>query len=87
MQFKIKKGLDIPLAGAPEQRISEGAKVSSVALIGLDVHDLKPGMYVREGDRVMPGQPLFFDKANPGVQFTPGDDAWTLAPAFRWLSP
>ncbi|NNF40839.1 MAG: hypothetical protein HKN64_05630, partial [Woeseiaceae bacterium] len=44
MQFKIKKGLDIPLAGAPEQVISPGAAVSSVALIGHDVHDLKPGM-------------------------------------------
>jgi Na+-transporting NADH:ubiquinone oxidoreductase subunit A len=70
MQYKIKKGLDIPLGGAPEQRISEGAEVSSVALIGLDVHDLKPGMYVREGDRVKLGQPLFFDKQNPGVHFT-----------------
>jgi len=70
MQFKIKKGLDIPLSGAPEQVISAGAKVNSVALIGRDTNDLKPGMYVREGDRVKLGQPLYFDKQNPGVQFT-----------------
>ncbi len=55
MQFKISKGLNIPLSGAPEQKISAGAEVSSVALIGLDVHDLKPGMYVREGERVKLG--------------------------------
>jgi Na+-transporting NADH:ubiquinone oxidoreductase subunit A len=70
MQFKIKKGLDIPIAGAPRQVISAGADVSSVALFGRDIHDLKPGMHVREGDRVKLGQPLFFDKQNPGVHFT-----------------
>ena len=78
MQFKIKKGLNIPLAGAPEQVISAGADVSSVALIGRDTHDLKPGMHVREGDRVKLGQPLYFDKDNPGVHFTsPGSGVVT----------
>jgi Na+-transporting NADH:ubiquinone oxidoreductase subunit A len=78
MQFKINKGLDIPLAGAPQQVISAGAKVSSVALIGRDVHDLKPGMHVRKGDRVKLGQPLFFDKQNPGVHFvSPGSGVVT----------
>ncbi len=70
MQFKIKKGLDIPLAGTPEQLISDGPAVSAVALIGRDAHDLKPGMHVRKGDRVKRGQPLYFDKQNPGVHFT-----------------
>jgi Na+-transporting NADH:ubiquinone oxidoreductase subunit A len=70
MQIKIKKGLDIPLAGAPEQRIVPGADVTSVALLGPDTHDLKPGMLVREGDRVKLGQPIYTDKDNPGVNFT-----------------
>ena len=70
MLFKIKKGLNIPLAGAPEQVISAGPKVHSVALIGRDTHDLKPRMHVREGERVKLGQPLFSDKQNPGVNFT-----------------
>jgi Na+-transporting NADH:ubiquinone oxidoreductase subunit A len=70
MHIKIKKGLDIPLAGAPEQRITPGADVTSVALLGPDTHDLKPGMLVREGDRVKLGQPIFTDKDNPGVNFT-----------------
>ena len=61
MQFKIKKGLNIPLAGAPEQKISTGNEVRSVAVIGPDFNDLKPGMFVREGDRVKLGQPLFKD--------------------------
>jgi Na+-transporting NADH:ubiquinone oxidoreductase subunit A len=70
MQFKIKKGLNIPLGGAPEQRISAGPTVSSVALFGRSTHDLKPRMLVQEGDRVRLGQPLYGDKQNPGVHFT-----------------
>ena len=70
MQFKIKKGLNIPLAGAPVQEISAGANVASVALFGPSTHDLKPRMLVSEGDRVKLGQPLFTDKQNPGVNFT-----------------
>jgi len=68
--FKIKKGLDIPIAGHPEQVISEAVAVTSVALIGPDTIDLKPGMLVAVGDTVKLGQPLFIDKQNPGVQFT-----------------
>ena len=70
MHIKIKKGLDIPMAGSPEQRIDDGADVTSVALLGPDTHDLKPRMLVREGDRVKLGQPLYEDKDNPGVVFT-----------------
>ena len=78
MLFKIKKGLDIPIAGSPEQEISAGVEVTSVALIGPDTIDLKPGMLVAEGDRVKLGQPLFNDKSNPGVQFTsPGSGTVT----------
>jgi Na+-transporting NADH:ubiquinone oxidoreductase subunit A len=68
--FKIKKGLDIPISGSPVQEISTGRDVSSVALMGPDTVDLKPGMLVAVGDSVKLGQPLFSDKQNPGVQFT-----------------
>ncbi len=70
MQLKIKKGLDIPLPGAPEQSVSDGPQTSTVAVLGPDFHDLKPGMLVRQGDRVKLGQPLLRDKDNPGVNFT-----------------
>ncbi len=52
------------------QEVSAGAGVSSVALIGPDTVDLKPGMLVAVGDKVKLGQPLFKDKQNPGVHFT-----------------
>ena len=67
---RIKRGLDIPITGAPEQRIETARAVHHVAVIGFDYHGLKPTMAVQVGDRVQKGQPLFSDKKNPGVQVT-----------------
>jgi Na+-transporting NADH:ubiquinone oxidoreductase subunit A len=68
-QFKIKKGLDIRLAGSPRQEIANGKIISRVAVVGRDYVGLKPRMLVAEGDRVVLGQPLFTDRSNEGVQF------------------
>ncbi|MDH3546888.1 MAG: Na(+)-translocating NADH-quinone reductase subunit A [Gammaproteobacteria bacterium] len=70
MQITIKKGLDIPIKGRPEQRIEDATPVKTVALMGTDVVGLRPSMLVREGDRVRLGQALLTDKRNPGVKFT-----------------
>jgi Na+-transporting NADH:ubiquinone oxidoreductase subunit A len=70
MRIKVKKGLDIPLAGWPEQVIDSTRRVTSVGLLGSDTVGLKPGMSVAVGDRVRLGQPLYSDKQNPGVHFT-----------------
>ncbi len=70
MQFTIKKGLDLPITGRPEQNITEGNSIQSVALLGDDYVGLKPKMSVVEGDKVKLGQVLFSDKKNPGVNFT-----------------
>lgn len=66
----IRRGLDLPLAGAPQQHIHDGAAVRSVAVLGADYHGLKPSMSVQVGDRVLCGQPLFVDKTRPGVHIT-----------------
>jgi len=70
MQFTIKKGLDLPIKGDPEQLIENGNKVKSVAVLGTDYVGMKPTMMVNEGDSVKLGQILFTDKKNPGVNFT-----------------
>jgi len=70
MQIRIKKGLNIPVAGAPEQSIHPGAPVAQVALCGHDYVGIKPRMLVDAGDRVTLGQPLFIDKRDPAVPFT-----------------
>jgi Na+-transporting NADH:ubiquinone oxidoreductase subunit A len=67
LRTKIRKGLDLPIAGAPEQVIRDGPEISSVAVIGRDYVGLKPTMRVQEGERVRLGQPLFSDKKNPDV--------------------
>ncbi len=68
--IKINKGLDLPIAGAPEQTIQNGPKVRTVALLGQDYIGMKPTMMVKEGDRVKLGQVIFTDKKTEGVQYT-----------------
>lgn len=70
MQFIIKKGLDLPITGSPEQKIEDGNPVKTVAVLGSDFIGMKPTMMVNEGDIVKLGQVLFTDKKNPGVTFT-----------------
>lgn len=68
--IKIKRGLDLPISGAPEQTIDSSTNVRSVALIGFDYIGMKPTMLVKEGDRVRLGEVLFTDKKNVGVKYT-----------------
>ncbi len=68
--IKIRKGLALPIAGAPGTGIEEGRAIRSVALLGGDYPGMKPTMAVAEGDRVMLGQTLFTDKKNEGVRYT-----------------
>ncbi|HSX91239.1 MAG TPA: Na(+)-translocating NADH-quinone reductase subunit A [Pseudomonas sp.] len=68
--IKIKHGLDLPITGAPTQRIEAARPVRSVAVIGFDYHGMKATMQVQVGDRVKLGQVLFSDKKTPGVDFT-----------------
>lgn len=70
MLIKIKKGLDLPISGKPEQHVHAAKAVRHVAVLGVDHIDLKPAMLVAEGDRVKLGQALFEHKKLPGVRFT-----------------
>ncbi|GGA71279.1 Na(+)-translocating NADH-quinone reductase subunit A [Neiella marina] len=66
----IKKGLDIPISGAPAQAIQEGPAITRVAILGEEYHGMRPTMRVRVGDRVKKAQVLFEDKKSPGVVYT-----------------
>ncbi len=68
--FKIRKGLDLPISGAPSPEFDAGRAVRHVALVGDDYVGMKPKMRVHEGDSVKLGQVLFEDKKTPGVLFT-----------------
>ena len=69
-RHRISKGLDLPIQGAPEQRIESAPQPTRVALIADDYIGMRPTMHVAEGDDVRRGQLLFEDKKTPGVRFT-----------------
>jgi Na+-transporting NADH:ubiquinone oxidoreductase subunit A len=69
LQISIRKGLDLPLPGTPEQVVESAKPVRSVAVLGGDYAGLRPKLAVAVGDRVDTGQPLFFDKRDPDVPF------------------
>ena len=68
--IRIVKGLDIPIAGEPEQVISGGGNVRAVALLGDDYAIRYPSLCVQECDRVRLGQPLFVDRKRPRILIT-----------------
>ncbi|WP_371195425.1 Na(+)-translocating NADH-quinone reductase subunit A [Glaciecola sp. SC05] len=67
--IKIKKGLDLPIQGEPEQTIVETINATKVAILGEEYIGMRPTMHVQVGDTVKKGQLLFEDKKNPGVKF------------------
>lgn len=68
--IKIKRGLDLPIKGAPNQTIQDGPRVTRVAVLGEEYVGMRPTMFVQVDDMVKKGQALFEDKKNPGVMFT-----------------
>ncbi|MCG9728864.1 Na(+)-translocating NADH-quinone reductase subunit A [Shewanella sp. Isolate13] len=66
----IKKGLDLPIVGGPEQVIHDGPAIKHVATLGEEYIGLRPTMKIKVGDKVKKGQVLFEDKKNPGVIYT-----------------
>ncbi|MCR5827356.1 MAG: Na(+)-translocating NADH-quinone reductase subunit A [Bacteroidales bacterium] len=68
-QIRLKKGLDIPVAGAASATIAKTVSADIVAVKPTDFRALVPKMVVKEGDRVLAGDPLFVDKNRPQVSF------------------
>ena len=69
-QFALKKGLNLPVEGAPEQVVTDGSPVRTVAVLGADYVGLKPRLTVQEGDTVACGTPIFAHKDTPDVLVT-----------------
>lgn len=67
--IRLKRGLDIPLAGAAPAKIAETVAPDLVAVKPTDFKGLVPKMAVKEGDLVKAGQVLFVDKLRPEVRF------------------
>lgn len=67
--YKIKKGLDIQLIGEADKIISD-LHAENYALKPTDFIGVFPKLYVKEGDKVKAGSPVFFDKYRDNIQFT-----------------
>ena len=67
---KLKKGLDLPINGAPDQTVEAASRPSAVALLAADYPGMKPTMHVAVGDHVRRGELLFEDKKQTGVRYT-----------------
>lgn len=65
----VRRGLDLPLAGAPEQVIEASAQVTRVALQARDSVGLKPRLLVEVGQSVRLGQPLFEARDDASMRF------------------
>lgn len=68
--YRFRRGLTLPIAGAPEQVLGDAAAPGNVAVSAADYPGMKPAMHVGPGDAVQRGQLLFEDRKQPGVRFT-----------------
>lgn len=66
----LRKGLDIPIKGSAESRISKKVVPGMVAVKPTDFRNLTPKLLVKEGDAVKAGSPVFADKKRPEILFT-----------------
>ncbi|MEM9708005.1 MAG: Na(+)-translocating NADH-quinone reductase subunit A [Pseudomonadota bacterium] len=64
-QYELRRGLDLPIEGAPSQEITSGPPIRTVAAVGSDYIGLKPRLEIEEGDAVGVGAPLFSHKDTP----------------------
>ena len=67
--FNLKKGLNIPIPGIPDQVVHDSKVPNSVAVLGPDFKGLKPKMLVSAGDKVIRGTPLFCHKDAPEISY------------------
>ncbi len=67
--IKIKRGLDIKLAGEAAKSLSELPLPEIIAIKPPDFTGLTPKLMVKEGDEVRAGTPLFYDKNNESISF------------------
>ena len=68
--INIRKGLDIPISGKAEYRLTDARSIATYAVKPTDFVGLTPRLLVEEGDVVMAGDALFCDKKDERIRFT-----------------
>ena len=75
----IRKGLDIPITGAAEQRVTDARHITTYAVKPTDFTGLTSRLMVAEGDAVAIGDTLFCDKNDERIRFTSPVNGWVKA--------
>jgi len=68
-QINITRGFDIPMTGMARKELDILPDTQYVAVLPESFHNIKPKLLVREGDTVLAGTPLFFDKQEERFRF------------------
>ena len=68
--INIRKGLDIPISGSAELRLTDARSLTTYAVKPTDFVGLTPRLLVEEGDTVHTGDTLFVDKHDERIRFT-----------------
>lgn len=66
--IKIKRGLQIDIAGAPAPVVASMNQSELVAISPDDFYGIVPKVLVKEGDAVKAGTPIFYDKKHPELK-------------------
>lgn len=64
----VKKGLDIKLKGEAKTEMVQTSRSSVYTLIPSDFHNKTPKMFLKEGEAVKAGQPVYYFKQDEKVQ-------------------
>lgn len=67
--IRLKKGLNIRMQGVAEPILETASDSEIYALKPTDFPGLTPRLSVKQGDEIMGGEPLFYDKYDPEVVF------------------
>lgn len=68
-EFRLKRGYNVPLAGAADKQVTVVDAPDTVALLPHEFRGIKPRLAVKEGDAVKIGTTLFTDKAHSEIAF------------------
>ena len=68
--IKLRRGLDLPIAGAAAQKVEKGNADDIIALKPTDFKGFAPRLLVREGDKVLAGSPVMADKQSADILLT-----------------
>lgn len=66
--YRMKRGYDLPMLGAPAGQVVDAARPRQVAVRPNEFRLVKPKLLVKEGEAVACGAPLFLDRERPEIR-------------------